>query len=83
MSDLAAKIENARKEVADLKAKIKQNRKNKQDAERKSTVGAVAAVLGRLGAASGGRFFFFASSFGAAQAPRMSTVSAHWSMIAC
>jgi hypothetical protein len=34
MSDLASKIENARKEVADLKAKIKQNRKNKQDAER-------------------------------------------------
>lgn len=33
MADLAAKIENARKEVADLKAKIKQNRKNKQDAE--------------------------------------------------
>lgn len=33
MADLAAKIENARKEVADLKAKIKQNRKNMQDAE--------------------------------------------------
>jgi hypothetical protein len=66
MADLAAKIENARKEVADLKNKvrsflscllpltasqqIKTNRKNKQDQERKCHV---------VPSARRGPFFFF------------------------
>jgi hypothetical protein len=47
MSDLAVKIENARKDVADLKAKIKQNRKNKQDAEREFHATIICVCVGR------------------------------------